>query len=329
MNEAVFPPHPQTVPIGALYVQGGEQVLGTHIFPLCLFGWPFDLRRATEVTRSYVTPVDDLEVLLNRMGGLFVRVPDPLRGFARDSDSVEIMKPRFEAKAAFADKAVAAFNLVVCEFTFAGVFSEPTSRLHVGPGWLSEGKASVSGGSGRTTQRTLGPTAMMAMNPLWPNSWDTVAEDRLDKTAGLARAIELWRIADSLPTFVASAYFFFAQRLLAEALLDGWIVVEQLLNRLWDDHYVPISRDRSHRERLDDTRSFTANVKAELLFARGVIDGETYDAVQKARKRRNDLAHGGKVDVAGAFEGMSAMAAMLKNVVVDVPAPSFSEFVNF
>jgi hypothetical protein len=320
---------PETVPIGALFVRGGEPVLGTHIFPLRLLGWPFELTSAVEVTRSYVTPVDDLEVLVTRMGGLFVRIPESLTRFDPSEVGGGDMKESFEARAAFADRAVAAFNLVVCEFTFAGVFSEPTSRLHLGPGALSDGRASIHGGSGPTTERTLGPQTMMGLNPMWASSWESIADERLVQTEGLSRATALWTIADSLPTFVASAYFFLAQRLLAEALLDGWIVVEQILNRIWEDEYVPTSRDSRHRDRLDDTRSFTANVKAELLFASGLIDGETYDSVQSARKRRNDLAHGGRVDVAGAFECMAAMKAMLEKVVSDVPRPTFSEFVNF
>ena len=105
-------------------------------------------------------------------------------------------------------------------------------------------------------------------------------------------------------------------------------MIEQVLNWLWDEKYMPTNRNRGHRERLDDTRSFTANVKAELLLSCEVIDGETYDAVQQARKRRNDLAHGGHVDVAGAFECMTAMRAILGRVVSDVPRPAFSEFVN-
>jgi hypothetical protein len=71
VSNAFIPP--ETVPIGALHVQDGEKILGTHIFPLRLLGWPFELTNAIEITRSYITPFDDLEVLVTRMGGLFVR----------------------------------------------------------------------------------------------------------------------------------------------------------------------------------------------------------------------------------------------------------------
>ncbi len=50
--------------------------------------------------------------------------------------------------------------------------------------------------------------------------------------------------------------------------------------------------------------------------------------LQKARKRRNDLAHGGHVDRDGAFECVNAMRAMLGTVVSgDIPRPASSEFV--
>lgn len=53
----------------------------------------------------------------------------------------------------FADGAVAAFNLVVCEFTFAGIFSEPTSRLHIGSGVLGLLLPPAAPASGSTAQR--------------------------------------------------------------------------------------------------------------------------------------------------------------------------------
>ena len=228
----------------------------------------------------------------------------------------------------FADGAVAAFNLVVCEFTFAGIFSEPTSRLHIGSGALKDGRASIQGGSAPATDRTFGPALMMSVNTAWQAGWQTVPEEQLTATDGLTRAIALREIADSLPAFVSSAYFSLQQHQLAEALLSGWIVIEQILNRLWKNEYRPTSRDAGHRARLDDARSFTANVKAELLLASGTLDGDSYDAVQKARKRRNDLAHGGHVDRDGAFECVNAMRAMLGTVVSgDIPRPASSEFV--
>jgi hypothetical protein len=53
VSNAFIPP--ETVPIGALHVQDGEKILGTHIFPLRLLGWPFELTNAIEITRSYIT----------------------------------------------------------------------------------------------------------------------------------------------------------------------------------------------------------------------------------------------------------------------------------
>jgi len=146
----------------------------------------------------------------------------------------------------------------------------------------------------------------------------------------LAGARRLSALGPSLPEFVSAAYSLFNRRLLAEALLDSWIVVEQVINSPWKTNYQSRARDPAHTRRLEAGRSFTANIRAEVLWATGVLEDDLYDLLQRARKHRNDLAHGANVSVAAAGEGMNAMRGILELVLGRTPALAYSpEYLTF
>src|SRR6266545_5809029 len=69
--------------------------------------------------------------------------------------------------------------------------------------------------------------------------------------------------------------------------------------------------DSARRRRLEDTRTYSAGVQAEVLLTAGLMHDDTYSKVQSARKTRNDFAHRGVASADGAAHGMEAMRAMV------------------
>lgn len=110
------------------------------------------------------------------------------------------------------------------------------------------------------------------------------------------------------------------------ALANLWIVVEQLVARLWDCKVVkPALADdprKSRRSQLMDTRSWSASNRVEMLFQKGIIDLETLRALGAARKARNDLHHSGQHpsadDARSAYKGLAG----LLTVALDGKRPS-------
>ncbi len=82
------------------------------------------------------------------------------------------------------------------------------------------------------------------------------------------------------------------------ALANLWIVVEQLVSELWTREVVNptllVDQSKARRNQLNDSRTWTASAKIELLFQKELLELETFNALSVARKARNDLAHEGK-----------------------------------
>jgi hypothetical protein len=243
------------------------------------------------------------------MGGLFVRIPIRFRRTREDDPFQDV-----DAKREFLTAAASAMNLVICELALMGVWSEPASPRQISTGGLTATQATIHSGAGELNDRTIGPTVTLISNPAFLLQVRPDDEEVVVRAGELRGARQLLSLGASLPDFVASAYSLFNRRLLAEALLDAWIVIEQILNSLWKNEYESLARNSVHARRLVDGRSFTANVRAELLSI-GVLRGDLYDLVQRARKHRNDLAHGASVSVAAASDALMAMCGILELVL--------------
>jgi hypothetical protein len=84
----------------------------------------------------------------------------------------------------------------------------------------------------------------------------------------------------------------------AMSLLTSWVVAERLFAIEWQE-YLRANRirdaisfiDRARLTRLEDTRTFTAGVIAEVLSLVGVLDRNTYRTSVRVRKARNDWVH--------------------------------------
>jgi hypothetical protein len=83
-----------------------------------------------------------------------------------------------------------------------------------------------------------------------------------------------------------------------QSLVQAWTAIELSLDRLWwkvIDKTIPagVEGNSLRRKRLDDNRSYTASVRAEMLNFMGAFNDELYGRLASLRKTRNDFLHEG------------------------------------
>jgi hypothetical protein len=184
----------------------GERVIGTYVYPLGFFGEP-DWKESyscTEVVRR--TRIDRCEVLITRMGGLFVQPPQELTDpYCACYDSAGPMSD-LETKMAFEESTAEVFNLLICELALLGVVSEPVSPVHISYGQLIENHALVLVGSGgRELYLERGVGANLALFGNHWGAWPLRSESLLDEAARLARTRVLASISATLSSLVPGA----------------------------------------------------------------------------------------------------------------------------
>jgi hypothetical protein len=291
--------------------KAGERVLGSYLYPIrAIGGTPSTALDATRVLTRVEVGAE--VIFLTRCGGLFIVPPASFRDAYREGAGNETFQPgEVDKKAAYANHVADLFNLVVCELALRGFVYEPISPLYVLYGRMADDYATVvvGGGSGHVNmERQFGPLLALLERRwnLWSHAPDTLVRDLGD--APIAKALS--QISAAIPSLVAGAYSHFANRQFAEAIADSWIVSEQFLDEQWERFSDEASPER--RSRLAD-RSFTANVRAELLFSAGRIPKELYEAVQSARTQRNKLMHAASVSYDAALACMRAMKLWTEN----------------
>jgi hypothetical protein len=299
---------------------GGELVVGTYLYPYQLFGMPdwADDRSAAKVISRI--SVDTQEILVTCNGGLFVR----------PSEDLADPEKHLRAKLDFEERAASLFNRIICELALQGVVSEPASAVHISAGRLIDGCALIrtaSGGREMYRERTIGP-----LMELMRGTWRTHPIRGLDVVEVTSRqecVTKLVQVSAQLPTLIPGAYSLYSRRQLTEALIDSWIVIEQLIDSLWSDYLSQIG-DKARRDRLADTRAYTVAVRLEVLLTAGRLSADLYDQANAARKHRNDVAHRARTTLKMAAETTAAMRALLEWFCGKPVAPlCVSESVNW
>jgi hypothetical protein len=304
-----------------------DRVVGTYIYPYCLLSEPIwdEPLTATEVIQRI--GVREREILITRNGGLFIEPPAEL---TRDADPEADPRFNLQAKMAFEEEAAKLFNIVICEYALHEIVSEPATQVHISAGKLIDGHALVIGAAGGREiylERTVNPSLQLIQG-----TWRThrVHDHQITtQVAKLSCASRLAEISENLPALTAGAYSLFSRRQLSEALIDAWIVVEQIIDWLWDEHKNRIP-DAERRGRLADSRTYTSAVRIELLHTTGVLDPELYSHMTKARTHRNNLAHRARISYGMASETLMAMKTTLEFLCgTAVGAPSTSAGINW
>lgn len=291
-----------------------ERVIGTHLRPHRLFP-PLDFDdpfSATEVIGK--AQANGRVVLATRNGGLFMRTPTDLPNVLTTppEDLAENFGRESQAKVAFEEEAVACFNLVICELALLGVVSEPATPAHVSVGKMVDDHAAIVsavGGRELYPDRTVQPFMELARGNL-VGFGQFIESDILMRALLLERATALADMSKYLPTLVAGAYSLFSQRQIGEALADAWFASEQMLDYMWRQYVSSVPGQR--RSRLEDTRTYTAAVRTEVLHTAGRLDSATYEALNSARQKRNAFAHRARVDLSAAQVCLDTMKAMIE-----------------
>lgn len=297
---------------------------GTYILPLKFF--TSDRTAGTADPNDYLEVVRVVEVAgtdfaITRGGGLFVR----------DNGQYGTRESR--------EKLVELFNLLLAEFAFQGLASHPVTDIEVQSAKLIGQHASITGGWGSFADRTWGPYVLLAMqtrdlgdgygqkgNHYWPVNFYWVSHDPsiLDRLTGTPNAIRLRDISSTLPALLVAANYHTTRHSLAEGIITSWIVCEELLSYLWDQHVSQI-QEKERRDRLKDNRTYSAAVRLEVLLVEGTLRPELCALLQQARSMRNALAHRSVTDQESADICNRAMREMLSHVGFPTQQmPSFS-----
>lgn len=296
-----------SLPLGRfVYNREWTPLRGAYIHPHRYFGErSLDPNDYLEVVKV-VTDVGGVDVAVTRGGGMFVRAPIK--------------------EGADPDQVAAVLNLLLCELTFAGLWSQPVAGHDAQVGKLIGRHAAIFGGSGEFAERTWGPSALLASDPgsagmgpdenlYWPPffywlTWDPAVLDHLD---GAPTATALAEISPTLPGLVVAAEYHAARHNLAETISTCWFVTEQLIFKLWQE-YIEAIDDSARRKRLSDFRTYTAAVQIETLQATGQIDDDLARQLHLGRKVRNDMAHRAAMSMDAASESLTTMQRSLQRL---------------
>jgi hypothetical protein len=102
-------------------------------------------------------------------------------------------------------------------------------------------------------------------------------------------------------------------------LSNLWITVEQLIDYIWNNNYIKntkfhplVAIDGRLKSMKEDNRTWSASVKQEILYQRGLLTSDTVSKLYPARKARNKLVHEGKkVSESVALGLLEAIKALL------------------
>jgi hypothetical protein len=299
----------------------GERVIGTYLYPYRLITDPDwnDEYSATEVVAT--ARVDTQEILVTRNGGLFVRPPVELSdSYVGQNESTS----DFERKVAFEERTSKWLNTLICEFALFGIVSEPATPVHISRGVLIDNHALVTGGGGGREfypERSIGPIQELTIGTWRLHS--VVDRSTTDLITQMQIAGRLSEASDSLPGLVAGAYSAFSKRHLAEAVVDSWVVVEQLVDWYWT-RYVNSLAEKGRKQRLADPRTFSAAVRIEVLQTANVLPEPMCEDLHAARRHRNELAHRGNVTGKAAEACLAAMCQAIEVFTAHNVAPAVS-----
>jgi hypothetical protein len=300
-------------------------LFGCWMYPLRVFGpRPTDPMEYLKVIE--VVDVVGTDVAVTHGGGIFVR----------NCGQYETSKNKYEL--------VALLNLLLCEFAFWGIYSEPFTFRDLQEGRLIGFHAGIFGGFGEYAHKTTGPVALLEQerdipNRIWPPNfyWHETDPGAPKHVRGLPNALALRAVSESLPAIVLAACHHFDRDSNAEAILSSFIASEQILAFLWVKYIAdltPLVLDRrtanavrnadpSRKESLKDHRSFSASQRAELLLTAGILPPDTYALFQAARRQRNAWAHRAKIDPNLPKIAFDAMVAMMSLIGITQRLPSW------
>lgn len=202
------------------------------------------------------------------------------------------------------ERAVDFFNTLLCKLLIGGIFCEAIDRRDVVSGRLHDKKFIWPVDFGQSASTHLHSKLRMR---LAGNIDSIILSD--PKFIRVSEFHKLINTGDSVLTKIPNLTPKFLIRGITEikyknwdlVLSNLWITVEQLIDFLWNYHF--LKNDNFHPSDAidgrkssfkDDNRTWSTSVKQEILFQAKVIDEEIIYYLFPARKARNKLVHEGK-----------------------------------
>lgn len=252
--------------------------------------WDINLKKVNDCSYDYVK--------LNRVSAFFdgnIAPYSMVIGF--DGSLVLPAFPEFRSRTAALD----AFNRVLAECLLGGIYTEAISPADVSTGLLHTSGyirlwADKPGLACRfhTAIRQQSPNPTEAMSLLHPKT--IYASDFIE---AVVRGREVLASAPQMsPNIFLTGITYFLRGQWAEALVNLWTCIEQILGKMWDEKVRALvgleKGDIAGRKNfLDDHRTWPSSVKIEMLYQKGVLDIATYALLDGARKARNNFVHRG------------------------------------
>jgi hypothetical protein len=288
-----------------------SRVIGAYLNPRVKFTDLSDINTAPGHLAQVVHTFDvgDMRLMVCRMGGVFVSPPATLvpfweRGGFGPSD-------QYEEKVEFQRHFAEAANLLVAELAMCGIPLDPLSPLAISSGQTFGGQAILLGGSGTIGMRDLEVGLALHQPPsaFWINTGINVPDASFPAISALRRAQKLHAVSPTLPTFIAAAYAFMRDGQQGEALMDAWIVAEQLIHLLWSDWVRSTSAAADVRKELGRDR--IVRRKVNMLEACGVLKPDVAAKVRVAANHRNQVVHRSAVEPGAADAVFDAMLLLV------------------
>jgi hypothetical protein len=126
---------------------------------------------------------------------------------------------------------------------------------------------------------------------LMPITRERVAEDDLRSIILDSEALSHNPYLDNIASLLLEAHTHFSESEYRQCFLMAWMVVEAWLMNEWSGVVDNTATSNKHRQRLEDTRSWTASVVAETLHMLGSIDRAQLKRLTRFRDIRNDVVH--------------------------------------
>ena len=125
------------------------------------------------------------------------------------------------------------------------------------------------------------------------------------------------QISSLSPEFIVNGTSAFVTHNWGEALTNFWIVAEQVLDNLWNEHVIEgkphPEPDIPNRRNFLESRAWNASNQVEMLFQKEILPRNTYQLLSDAKAARNKLVHGGELpdrsEAESAFEGAFQLIA--------------------
>jgi hypothetical protein len=247
-------------------------------------------------------------------GGIDVGLPSPYHLLV-GRDGAVALPPIPELRN---DQAVEYFNRCFAALLLGGVFCDAVSLDGLEFGSLIDWKYIRVGTSSSPASNRF--HSLIRHQTASPIEAIQLLEPRTVDFSEISRAMKLGLdVFAAVPTlsgeFLLKGVSGIARRDWGAALVNLWIVVEQITSLLWNREVLQALAEETsiagQRDQLKDTRTWTTANRHELLFQKTIIDHGTLRDLYVARKGRNELVHRGlhpsEVVARSAYSGVLSM----------------------